>query len=1230
MPVMSTLRGRETAQQQQRWGTRYDSLVVSPTPSQVLGAADSSDGESEAVGTVGDKDSDGDAKADNVFEEDSVKMSWADDEVPDMSPPPSQSATASPSYRSPRIKMPHNASVFIGSLPTHMSEAELKHTLQEHLSQFANVHKIKLVHDQSKGCISAFVQCEDADQASKLIAKSPKPFHGRTLRFESARAHRSLYLSYRKPRRFTPNAGNEVSRSSNENDCEELGGGGRWVELDLPEHMHVVLPPDSKYAIVHYNSDALEKAGLNPRQPAFPAVSLDQLEDNGRLFSNMEFDEKTMRDLASCFGPIEYFRRFVPTVDGPPAPPGHDTARSPRMDEYVWEVKWDHRDDCIIALNTLKTIPHICASWTAQSSKGRAPASPASRFGRLYSGQEQPSRPRDLRLNLACSRENSPDYRILKSPRHEPTPPTDDIDFPSLNPPVGRRGSSLRDDLPMSDCSGVLCIDGADSSPSGNFQKSVTMSSLDSVQTLISDSNDESPEIYVKDISESSSESEGWSKTPSCELDSSKQKPYCDASRDEIDISSNPDEEAPAERNPGDRIARRTKPALFHRRSLSNPAPRIDTSVASTYGVPTTPELSGATFSPESPASAVPHTPLYPPAGALPTPYKGHGYANSGDAYSVNEYQNHVSSSMRVNIERDGEHREVDPKTIFVGGLEIMGLEEWNEQRLRAVFGRYGTIIHVKYVRQNPKKSAFAFITYSDEGAPPKAIAAEHNRIYGDRAIRVQIRDIYPMRNFKYRPRGIQRPRFGINGHTDFGPRDLPLSSPFNSNMYGRGPAFDRSFPAAISNDRSFISQVNDRAHPPLQRVPPFVVIPRQMSQRQGSIADSESFLSSQSIADSAHSTESDTRTAVSITPPPSMSNLSLPAPAVVPVTPQSAGHSPIAYYHPQPWPSPYGPTIFPVPVGAYGPVMPQIPLQYASLPNPAGAAVSQPFHWGTPIPYQYVPVIPTEVPSAAAASTPEVTSKGQAPLSATGFVQGEHGGLIPIYQPDALNRYMAGSSSNMNAQGASGATSPDASACTSPVGPPVRPFGLVSPPGPILPGGAAQASLYAYPPPFNSQLHGSSPSQTLVPSQSHSQPHLPSLATSQSWGQVSAACAPNMRHQIRPGVDQPNDLPFSGSTSSSQLASVGAGSFASNSALASRVGFPERNYPPRRGSEACRIDTSGSTLINHLRSPARLDLDRHGSANHGSISVPNDNPMHRQMNMNVRQQGSMHTAGQQ
>lgn len=38
-----------------------------------------------------------------------------------------------------------------------------------------------------------------------------------------------------------------------------------------------------------------------------------------------------------------------------------------------------------------------------------------------------------------------------------------------------------------------------------------------------------------------------------------------------------------------------------------------------------------------------------------------------------------------------------------------------------------------------------------------------------------------------------------------------------------------------------------------------------------------------------------------------------------------------------------------------------------------------------------------------------QAPSDARAPLMPTGFIQGEHGALIPLYQPDALDRYMSG-----------------------------------------------------------------------------------------------------------------------------------------------------------------------------------------------------------------------------
>lgn len=39
-----------------------------------------------------------------------------------------------------------------------------------------------------------------------------------------------------------------------------------------------------------------------------------------------------------------------------PAP--HDAPRSPRMDNGCWEIKWDHRDDCVSALMVNDFVPY--------------------------------------------------------------------------------------------------------------------------------------------------------------------------------------------------------------------------------------------------------------------------------------------------------------------------------------------------------------------------------------------------------------------------------------------------------------------------------------------------------------------------------------------------------------------------------------------------------------------------------------------------------------------------------------------------------------------------------------------------------------------------------------------------------------------------------------------------------------------------------------------------------
>ena len=104
------------------------------------------------------------------------------------------------------------------SLPSNIEQMDLTRMLMEHLSEHTQIKNIKVVRD-SKGGVCAFVQCEvrekvfivriktyiyalqNATSATILIqtlhSSAPKPFLGRILRYEPARAFRTLLVSYR-------------------------------------------------------------------------------------------------------------------------------------------------------------------------------------------------------------------------------------------------------------------------------------------------------------------------------------------------------------------------------------------------------------------------------------------------------------------------------------------------------------------------------------------------------------------------------------------------------------------------------------------------------------------------------------------------------------------------------------------------------------------------------------------------------------------------------------------------------------------------------------------------------------------------------------------------------------------------------------------------------------------------------------------------------------------------
>lgn len=134
------------------------------------------------------------------------------------------------------------------------------------------------------------------------------------------------------------------------------------------------------------------------------------------------------------------------------------------------------------------------------------------------------------------------------------------------------------------------------------------------------------------------------------------------------------------------------RPHFLHRRSLSNPVARLDlaniqpTLVTDT---PSTPDLANDSHL-QTPISALPRTPIH-----------------SLGQLSVSECQETGAQCTGEEIDEDkidfhGRERDIDPKTVFVGGLEHYGPMMWDEERLRLVFSRYGDVQNVQVV--NPRK----------------------------------------------------------------------------------------------------------------------------------------------------------------------------------------------------------------------------------------------------------------------------------------------------------------------------------------------------------------------------------------------------------------------------------------------------------------------------------------------------------------------------------------------
>ncbi|KAJ7651730.1 hypothetical protein DFH06DRAFT_552250 [Mycena polygramma] len=907
------------------WGTRFDTLPSSPPPSPLTHELALDGGATATSTTVND--------ASNVKKVE---------------------------------KMPHDASVFVGSLPTNIEQSELSRLLSEHLSEHAEVKSIKLVKD-SKGGVCAFVQCEDAAAASSLIhtlhSNAPKHFLGRVLRYEPARAFRTLLISYRTPVQFIPS----VDRKTR----------GETIQLDAPLAMRVWRPRNTKYLSILYNTEAVDA------ETHANSVSAG---DSGLFFQPVVFDERTIRMLCAHFGPLESFKSFEaindqgPNLSAKHYPPPHDGPRLSEMDGGCWEVKWNHRDDSVSALMTLRRVPHLTVTWAHQPPP----------FGFDQHSRFPFNHPNNYPFHVQ-------NFTSPTQPRNQPLAPS-----PSATQSHSSQGSAALG----------RALHGGSSS---DVSFSVSSTNTDDWKRITVPSPGRCYD------SSASFRGPGF-------LDAS---PQSKAEWTDVDFPPLGDSKADRKAERGvwvdKKVFKEGEEGEDDRLSVviagDNGATMHRDSSAASYqdqeqelDMPDTPALGMSPVTPKTTDSQFPTTPT----------------STNGDLQSAS-FQGFESKDKNTYFE---EAKDLDPTTLFVGGLEMFGPGAWDDERVSAFFGRFGGLESVKVVRPINGRSAFAFVKFDNTESPARAVFEEHNRVYEGRAMRVQLRDCNPPRSSNWRFNGRARGRFP---HSNYGSqRRYPESSdqlherPI-SDTHDDGSCVTDDLAGDVENlsladDKSVTDVVSGPEVPADFAVTSFVVeeehhktVPQHREDQTRSCPASRrpspSPTSAPEVAPQPQYREwYDEPASATMTPP-------LPSPGSSVVASSGPYPIPNGGFYPPPWAQPY-----PQPYGIpYYPGFPGYPMQGPQPPpqaysSPGGSDASGPTSgpqrpWPMYGAYISYPAYPRP-PNAADPSSP----RGQAPLQPTGFIQNEQGTLIPVYQPEALDQYMA---SNQPAPGTTPVTQP-------------------------------------------------------------------------------------------------------------------------------------------------------------------------------------------------------------
>ncbi|KAF7339286.1 RNA binding protein [Mycena sanguinolenta] len=821
-------------------------------------------------------------------------------------------------------KMPHDASVFVGSLPTNIEQSELTRLLSEHLSEHAEVKSIKLVKD-SKGGVCAFVQCENAAAAASLIhtlhSNAPKHFLGRVLRYEPA--------------------------------------------LNAEHHANTAQDPTA---------------------------------DPGLFFQPVVFDETSIRKLCAQFGPLESFGPFkgseVTNDEGPnlPAntpryPPAHDGPRLAEMDAGCWEVKWNHRDDAVSALMTLRRVPHLTVTWAHHPSP----------FGFEQQSWHHHGR-------FAPNRNNNATTYPFHVQNPLPTQPGNDslASAPSViqSPSSTALGLTLHGDTSGSTNTDDWTRITVPSLPAQRYDSAASFRSPGFRDQPPKDPRMEWTDVDFPPLGDSKGDRKGEQVWPTFRVseNESRDRPPSSLSvviGDVDGVANHHDANA----------------ALYH-----DEEQELD--------IPSTPGLGMSPITPKTAGSQFPSTPT----------------STNGDSFQ----------------DKSGyfdEAKDIDPTTLFVGGLEMT----WDEERVSAFFGRFGGLESVQVVRPMNGRSAFAFVKFNNTESPARAIFEEHNRVHDGRAIRVQLRDCNPPRSGNWRYNGPRRGRFPHSHYssqrrypeTAQNPPEERLASNCNDDSDGHSRVTDEI--VDDMRDLSVVDHKNDSAHVGGLESPAEVEVAcaEEYHQAMPQLREDQT----QSCPTSRRATPKLSSVSeaplqpqyrewydpppVTMTPPLPSPNSTAAAPGAPPYPIPNGGYYPPSWT--QPFPQPYGMPYYP---GFPGYPMQGPHPQAQAYPSPVGSDAGEPGMGPPQRPWPPVGMYGGYIAYPAYPRPPNVepsSPRGQAPLQPTGFIQNEQGTLIPVYQPEALDQYMA---SNQAAPGTSPGPQPqNGSAAWQQFPPPAHPF---------------------------------------------------------------------------------------------------------------------------------------------------------------------------------------------